>query len=92
MKSLFTNHLLLSQIGIHKVFASTHYSGINLTMRFGPNEPWKKVYGPVFVYVNSMSDGEDPRSLWMDAKEQVFMNTFDALTYQTSSNLPVHIV
>lgn len=42
-------------------------------MSFGQNETWKKVYGPVFTYVNSLSDEEsDPlQLLWEDAKDQV---------------------
>lgn len=43
-------------------------------MKFGQNETWKKVYGPVFTYVNSLSDEEgDPlQLLWEDAKDQVY--------------------
>lgn len=51
---------------------STHYAGADMIIKFGLNEPWKKVYGPVFVYLNSLSDGGgNPLLLWEDAKEQV---------------------
>ncbi|KAI6687906.1 hypothetical protein NL676_024734 [Syzygium grande] len=70
VKQFLTSHVGPTSLN---VFVSAHYSGVDLTMRFGPNEPWKKVYGPVFIYVNSMSNGEDPRSLWMDAKEQLIV-------------------
>ena len=39
--------------------------------KFGPDEPWKKVFGPVFIYVNSVFGDGDPFWLWEDAKEQV---------------------
>ncbi|XP_015579796.1 rhamnogalacturonate lyase isoform X2 [Ricinus communis] len=53
------------------VFHSTHYAGADMIINFGPNEPWKKVYGPVFVYLNSLSTEGDPLSLWEDAKKQM---------------------
>lgn len=40
-------------------------------MKFGLDEPWKKVFGPVFVFLNSLPAEEDPISLWEDAKQQV---------------------
>ncbi|XVF36558.1 hypothetical protein REPUB_Repub19eG0067900 [Reevesia pubescens] len=54
------------------VMHSVHYSGEDLLLKFGTNEPWKKVFGPIFIYLNSLSDdGGDPLSLWEDAKEQM---------------------
>ncbi|XP_039023514.1 probable rhamnogalacturonate lyase B [Hibiscus syriacus] len=54
------------------VMHSVHYSGEDLLLKFGTNEPWKKVFGPIFIYLNSLSDpGDDPLSLWEDAKEQM---------------------
>ncbi|AES73958.2 rhamnogalacturonate lyase B-like protein [Medicago truncatula] len=53
------------------VFHSTHYSGADLIMKFGENEPWKKVFGPIFIYLNSNSDGFSPIKLWEDAKQQM---------------------
>lgn len=55
-----------------QIFHSVHYSGEDLILKFGPNEPWKKVFGPVFIYLNSLTDGDDPLLLWEDAKQQVF--------------------
>ena len=56
------------------MFLSAHYSGDDLVPKFGAGEQWKKVFGPVFMYVNSVYDGdsEDPLlQLWEDAKIQV---------------------
>lgn len=53
------------------MFVSTHYAGKDVGMKFAAGEPWKKVFGPVFVYVNSVSPEEDSLSLWQDAKQQV---------------------
>ena len=39
--------------------------------KFAAGEAWKKVFGPVFMYVNSVMVGDDPLFLWQDAKEQV---------------------
>ncbi|XP_050266718.1 probable rhamnogalacturonate lyase B [Quercus robur] len=62
------------------VFHSTHYAGEDLIMKFGPNEPWKKVYGPVFMYLNSLTNEEGPNSLWEDAKKQM-MNEVQTWPY-----------
>lgn len=35
------------------MFASTHYSGDDLALKFRNGEPWIKVLGPAFVYLNS---------------------------------------
>lgn len=52
------------------MFVSTHYAGENMGMKFRNGEQWKKVYGPVFVYLNSASNNQKS-SLWHDAKSQV---------------------
>ncbi|KAK6125848.1 hypothetical protein DH2020_040416 [Rehmannia glutinosa] len=57
------------------MFFSTHYTGQPLIIEFRNGEPWKKVFGPVFIYVNSVLDGEDPLTLWADAKEQMSIET-----------------
>lgn len=57
------------------MFFSTHYAGENLGLKFRNGEPWKKVFGPVFVYLNSVSADEDPLTLWADAKEQMLIET-----------------
>lgn len=53
------------------MFVSTHYAGEVVGMRFQDGEPWKKVFGPVLVYLNSVSAGDIPLNLWEDAKQQV---------------------
>ncbi|KAL5559923.1 hypothetical protein UlMin_036134 [Ulmus minor] len=54
------------------IFHSTHYSGEDLILKFRANETWKKVYGPVFIYLNSLSDrAAKPLELWEDAKQQM---------------------
>ena len=42
-------------------------------MAFKKGEPFKKVYGPVFVYLNSVPRGHDAPALWNDAKRQVLL-------------------
>ncbi|KAI5648050.1 hypothetical protein M9H77_34055 [Catharanthus roseus] len=57
------------------MFFSTHYAGEIMGIRFRNGEPWKKVFGPVLVYLNSLSDNVEPLSLWADAKEQMLIET-----------------
>ena len=53
------------------MFLSAHYAGEDLVLKLKPNEPWKKVFGPVFMYLNSVSYENDPVQLREDAKNQV---------------------
>lgn len=55
------------------MFLSAHYAGEDMVLKIQPNEPWKKVFGPVFIYVNSVPGGSDQfrAQLWDDAKMQV---------------------
>lgn len=56
------------------MFLSAHYGGEDLVLKLKQDEPWKKVLGPVFFYINSFldSDSDDPKAwLWEDAKQQV---------------------
>ncbi|THG07287.1 hypothetical protein TEA_001877 [Camellia sinensis var. sinensis] len=55
------------------MFFSSHYAGDDLTPKFGQGEAWKKVFGPVFIYLNSAMDGDDPFTLWEDAKNQMLV-------------------
>ncbi|XP_058081198.1 uncharacterized protein LOC131229304 isoform X3 [Magnolia sinica] len=55
------------------MFMGGHYSGEDLMPKFTDGEPWKKVFGPVFMYVNSGWAGTDPLSLWEDAKLQMLI-------------------
>ncbi|KAL2893052.1 Rhamnogalacturonate lyase [Bienertia sinuspersici] len=52
------------------VFYSAHYAGDPLVPKFDDGEPWKRVFGPVFIYCNSCPKDIDFRSLWEDAKHQ----------------------
>jgi hypothetical protein len=61
---------LLSYISL-QMFLSAHYAGDDLSPKFTNGEYWKKVHGPVFMYLNSSWDGNDPIMLWEDAKVQV---------------------
>lgn len=53
------------------MFLSGHYAGQDLVPKIRAGEPWKKVFGPVFIYLNSAPKGDDPFWLWEDAKIQV---------------------
>ncbi|XP_031473350.1 uncharacterized protein LOC116245889 isoform X2 [Nymphaea colorata] len=54
------------------MFLSTHYAGDDLVPKFRDGEPWKKVFGPVFIYLNSGMVGSDSL-LWQDAKSQMML-------------------
>ncbi|MFS7913225.1 putative rhamnogalacturonan endolyase [Helianthus anomalus] len=54
------------------MFISAHYGGNDLVVKFSEGELWKKVFGPVFMHLNTTSTaGEDPLTLWQDAKNQM---------------------
>ena len=53
------------------MFVSTHYAGKEVTMAFQEGETYKKVFGPVFVYLNSVSPQEESVALWSDAVQKV---------------------
>ncbi|KAH7567627.1 hypothetical protein JRO89_XS07G0107800 [Xanthoceras sorbifolium] len=55
------------------MFLSAHYAGEDLVLKLKQGEPWKKVFGPVFIYLNSLLDDNDPLWLWQDAKEQMLI-------------------
>lgn len=56
------------------MYVSTHYAGKEVTMAFQEGETYSKVFGPVFVYLNSVSSDQDPQTLWQDAVNQVTNN------------------
>ncbi|KAG8654877.1 rhamnogalacturonate lyase isoform X2 [Manihot esculenta] len=68
LKQFLTSHVGPTTLS---VLHSTHYLGADMIAKFVANEPWKKVYGPVFVYLNSLLDHGDPLSLWQDAQKQM---------------------
>ncbi|BBN16054.1 rhamnogalacturonan endolyase [Marchantia polymorpha subsp. ruderalis] len=53
------------------MFHSAHYAGIDLCPQFRNGEAWKKVFGPVYVYLNQRPAGTSVRHLWDDAKAQM---------------------
>lgn len=54
------------------MFFSTHYAGEDLAPKFQSEEYWKKVFGPVYVYLNSdVRAKQNPSVLWDDAKQRV---------------------
>ncbi|EFJ05307.1 hypothetical protein SELMODRAFT_137340 [Selaginella moellendorffii] len=55
------------------MFHSAHYAGEALCPSFRDGEPWLKVFGPVFIYLNSAQANLDPRYLWDDAKQQMLV-------------------
>nr|GLL38622.1 uncharacterized protein LOC109172756 [Ipomoea trifida] len=55
-------------------FFSGHYAGDDFGLRLRNGEAWKKVFGPVFLYLNRDSS-DNPRVLWEDAKQQMLEET-----------------
>ncbi|XP_065863348.1 rhamnogalacturonate lyase B-like [Euphorbia lathyris] len=53
------------------MFTSIHYVGKDFNTSYRNGEAWKKVMGPVFVYLNSISPTNDPLAHWNDAKAQM---------------------
>ncbi|XP_043713605.1 probable rhamnogalacturonate lyase B [Telopea speciosissima] len=71
LKQNLTSHVGPTTLAM---FLSAHYSGEDLVPKFQNDEQWKKVFGPVFIYLNTVLDGEaDPYSLWDDAKSQMMV-------------------
>ncbi|TYJ47093.1 hypothetical protein E1A91_A02G163800v1 [Gossypium mustelinum] len=55
------------------MFVSTHYTGTEIDTFYKEGEAWKKVFGPVLIYLNSASlkDDDHRKILWNDAKRQL---------------------
>ncbi|KAG2698666.1 hypothetical protein I3843_07G160000 [Carya illinoinensis] len=68
LKQSLTSHVGPTTLAM---FISGHYAGQYLVPQFRNGEPWKKVFGPVFIYLNSASPRDDPLWLWEDAKIQM---------------------
>lgn len=62
--------MLIASAFAAQVFFSGHYAGNDYSISLRNGEAWKKVFGPVFIYLNS-DQGTDPKSLWENAKQQV---------------------
>ncbi|KAE7995405.1 hypothetical protein FH972_000208 [Carpinus fangiana] len=52
------------------MFHGTHYIGNDILAHFEKGETWRKVFGPIFVYLNSTADVSNAYNLWTDAKKQ----------------------
>uniref|UniRef100_J3N5T6 rhamnogalacturonan endolyase n=1 Tax=Oryza brachyantha TaxID=4533 RepID=J3N5T6_ORYBR len=52
------------------MFLGTHYVGNDIVLKIEEGEYWKKVMGPVFIYLNSSPKRGDLQALWEDAKVQ----------------------
>ncbi|GLT93697.1 hypothetical protein SLE2022_114760 [Rubroshorea leprosula] len=77
LKQNLTSHVGPTTLAM---FHSGHYAGKYMTLEFQPGEPWKMVFGPVFIYFNSSTKGDDPLWLWEDAKIQM-MNEVQSWPY-----------
>ncbi|RCV36340.1 hypothetical protein SETIT_7G310700v2 [Setaria italica] len=67
MKRELTSHVGPTSL---TMFLGTHYIGDDIVLNVGNGEYWKKVLGPVFIYLNSSPKHGDLRALWQDAKAQ----------------------
>lgn len=57
---------------LEQMFFSTHYVGEDIAIKFESGEYWKKVLGPIYVYLNSdIKAKPNPSVLWNDAKQRV---------------------
>ncbi|RLM69771.1 rhamnogalacturonate lyase-like [Panicum miliaceum] len=53
------------------MFFGTHYVGKYMVAKIDDGESWKKILGPVFIYLNSSpKSGNNLQALWEDAKAQ----------------------
>ncbi|XP_021731282.1 uncharacterized protein LOC110698188 [Chenopodium quinoa] len=72
LKQDLTSHVGPTMLAM---FHSTHYAGPDLIMKFKDGEPWKKVFGPYYVHLNSLPGKGDPNMLWQHAKDQMLRET-----------------
>lgn len=56
-----------------QMFTSTHFAGLDLDTKYRNGEPWKKVFGPNFIYLNSVPSNDEYIPFWHDAKQQVLL-------------------
>lgn len=68
MKQNLTSHVGPTCLSM---FHSAHFAGEALCPQFRHGEAWNKVFGPVFIYLNSGSRGGHFSWLWHDAKRQM---------------------
>jgi rhamnogalacturonan endolyase len=53
-----------------QIFLGPHYVGNDIVTKIDDGEHWKKVMGPVFIYLNSNPSSGSFQALWEDAKAQ----------------------
>lgn len=68
------------------MFHGTHYIGEDIVASFIEEEAWRKVLGPIFIYLNSTSTLSDVHNLWIDAKKQVHSPTSSVFNF----NVQIH--
>lgn len=68
LKQDLTSHVNPTTLAI---FITSHYAGEDLLVKFETGEEWKKVLGPVCIYLNSEPEAATADSLWENAKEQM---------------------
>ena len=69
-----------------QVFLSCHYAGKDLMVQLEKGEPWKKVFGPIPIYLNSASSNHNSHSLlWENAKQQVYIYVCTIYYYMNSA-------
>ncbi|KVF84298.1 hypothetical protein Ccrd_026649 [Cynara cardunculus var. scolymus] len=68
-----TKSELTSHVGptTQTLFSSAHYGGNDMVLKFGRGEWWKKVLGPIFIYLNTVPNRKDLHMLWDNAKNQM---------------------
>lgn len=68
---VFYRHDMIGNTLVLQMFHSAHYAGFELCPGFEEGEAWKKVFGPVFIYLNSAPTGTPYPTLWQNAQAQV---------------------
>lgn len=54
-----------------QMFHGTHYIGDDIVAHFSEGEAWRKVFGPIFIYLNSTPSVSNAHGFWIDEKRQV---------------------
>ncbi|XP_074263660.1 uncharacterized protein LOC141586358 [Silene latifolia] len=85
-KQFLTSHVGPSTLAM---FVSAHYSGEELIPRFQEGEPWNHIYGPIFMYMNNLTKGDDFHMLWDDAKQRMLAEVKSwPYSFPASENFP----
>ncbi|KAL9234732.1 hypothetical protein vseg_009567 [Gypsophila vaccaria] len=85
-KQFLTSHVGPSTLAM---FVSAHYSGEELIPKFKEGEPWNHIYGPIFMYMNNLTKGQDFHQLWEDAKQRMLSEISNwPYDFPASENFP----